>query len=324
MRLPGLRRVRLTARWVRSRFVDGALILGYHRIAEYLHDPFGICVTPQHFSEQMEILSQNAGAISLQELVHDLEERTLPKRAVAVTFDDGYADTLYQAKPLLERYQIPATVFVASGYLDRQFWWDELERLLYTPADLPAQLSLTLNACAREWVLGPDASLHTRERTLLSLCDSFRPLPEEERQEAMSQVRRWVGLVPRDMSRARCLRSDELEELAAGEFVDIGAHTVTHPILTGLSKSRQRAEIEGGRAALEQILGQLVSSFSYPNGSVSADTLCMVKETGFDLACASTNDVAWRGSDRFQLPRFWVQDWGGEAFSQWLTRWLNT
>lgn len=323
MRVPGLKRVKLAARWVRSWFVDGAPILGYHRIAEYVHDPFGICVTPQHFSEQMEILSQHATPISLQELLHGLEKGTLPKRAVAVTFDDGYADVLYHAKPVVERYQIPATVFATTGFLGREFWWDELQRLIYLSAELPAQLSLTLHASTEEWVMGPETYSDIGEHILLSLCDFIRPLSEEERQEAMLQVRSWGGAVAQDTSGTRGLSPDELVELAAGGLVDIGSHTVHHPVLSSLSKPQQRAEIEGAKASLERILGKPVSSFSYPNGSMSSDTLSIVKEAGFDLACTSSNDVAWRASDRFQLPRFWIRDWRGEMFYRWLTRWLN-
>lgn len=323
MRLPGLKRARLATYWLRSQFVDSALILGYHRIADCSRDPLGICLTPRHFSEQLEILSQHARPISLQNLVRGLGKGDLPKRAVAVTFDDGYATTLYQAKPLLERYRIPATVFVASGYLNREFWWDEAERLLYSPERLPARLSVSFDGQRRDWSVGSGAALNDRDRLLLSLCDFLRPLTEKQRQEAMSQIRSWAGAQVEEVPLSRGLRSDELTELAEGELVEIGAHSVTHPILAGLSTSQVRTEIEGSKKTLEEILACPVSSFSYPNGSVSPETLSVVREAGFRLACTSANDVVWRASDRYQLPRFWVQDWEGEAFFRWLSRWLN-
>lgn len=125
MRLPGYKRVRQSARWLRSRFTTGGLILGYHRVADVGCDSLGMSVSVHHFAEQLAVLCRLAWPIPLQLLVDGLQNGRLPRRAVALTFDDGYADLLYQAQPLLEQYGIPATVFVVSGSLGRRFAWDE-------------------------------------------------------------------------------------------------------------------------------------------------------------------------------------------------------
>lgn len=125
MRTPGLKSLRQTARWLRSRFTGGALILGYHRVADVEDDPHMLAVGTRHFAEQLEVLSKLARPITLQELVQGLPDGKLPPRAVVLTFDDGYADVYCRALPLLEQFQVPATVFVASGYLDGHFPWDE-------------------------------------------------------------------------------------------------------------------------------------------------------------------------------------------------------
>ena len=124
MRTPGVKTLRKAARWLRSRYSPGALILGYHRVAHVHSDPHGLCVSPQHFEEQLAVLRREARPIALGELLRGLQEGHVPARAIAVTFDDGYADVLAQAQPLLERYEIPATVFVVSGCLGGSFWWD--------------------------------------------------------------------------------------------------------------------------------------------------------------------------------------------------------
>jgi peptidoglycan/xylan/chitin deacetylase (PgdA/CDA1 family) len=85
----------------------------------------------------------------------------------------------------------------------------------------------------------------------------------------------------------------------------------------------QEIEIQQSKACLEALLGQPVISFSYPNGSLSEDTVSIVKEAGFACACTSVRDVVWRGSNCFQLPRFWIQDWDGATFYRWLVRWLS-
>lgn len=303
----------------------GGLILGYHRVADVTEDPYAMCVTPRDFAQQLEVLRRQAQPISLTELVSGLRVGDLPKGAVALTLDDGYADALANVKPLLERYQIPATVFVTSGYLGRAFWWDELERMLFAPARLPARLSLRVNGAAYEWprdVSTDGGSGDRRQHLLRSLYRWLLPLSPDERQEAMVALRDWAGVEPDDQPRARVLTADEVIELAAGDLVDIGAHTVSHPVLSALPLPQQQSEIEGSKAHLEELLGRPVTSFSYPNGSCSRETRAIVRELRFSCACASDKDVAWRGSDPFYMPRFWVPNWDGDHFSRWLARWL--
>src|SRR5262245_6029253 len=160
MSIPGLRRVQRTAQWIRNRFVWGAVILLYHRVSELPTDPQLLCVTPAHFAEHLEILRKEYKPIGLRELSHAYQQEKLPRRAVVVTFDDGYFDNLANAKPLLEHYNIPATLFVTTGYTQRQreFWSDELERLLLQPGNLPHTLNLTIAGKHHHWNLGGAAS----------------------------------------------------------------------------------------------------------------------------------------------------------------------
>lgn len=124
MRIPGWKTLRQSGRWLRSRLTPGALILGYHRVADLQSDPHGLAVSVEHFAQQLEVLQRLAQPLPLAQLVAHLKAGTLPPRAVALTFDDGYADVLYQALPLLERYEIPATLFVVTGCLGEPFWWE--------------------------------------------------------------------------------------------------------------------------------------------------------------------------------------------------------
>ena len=155
MRLPGLYRLRRAAQRFRNRFRPTALILLYHRVINLASDPQLLCVTPKHFAEHLDILKKYARPVGLQSLNRSLQNEDLVSRSVVVTFDDGYADNLQNAKPLLERFDIPATVFVASGYVgsDHEFWWDELERLSLHPGTLPEPLRLSMNGNAYQWEL---------------------------------------------------------------------------------------------------------------------------------------------------------------------------
>jgi peptidoglycan/xylan/chitin deacetylase (PgdA/CDA1 family) len=124
MRIPGLKSLQQSARWLRSRIGNKALILGYHRIAKFDHDQLGMCVSPPFFSEQMQVLRQFALPISLKDLTQGLSNRNFPDKAVHVTFDDGYADILIHALPSLERNEIPATVYITTGFIGKIFPWD--------------------------------------------------------------------------------------------------------------------------------------------------------------------------------------------------------
>src|ERR671912_1837193 len=160
----GVRGLRQIARWPRNRPGQRVLILLYHRVAELRLDPWFLSVTPRNFAEHLEVLQRYAHPISLQRLFQGLLEGGLPERAVAVTFDDGYADNLHDAKPLLARYEVPATVFLATGFIGqkREFWWDELDRLLLQPGTLPERVRLRVDGETYEWELG-EAAEYTRE-----------------------------------------------------------------------------------------------------------------------------------------------------------------
>jgi peptidoglycan/xylan/chitin deacetylase (PgdA/CDA1 family) len=312
----------MSARWLRSRFGGGALILGYHRVAVPVWDPYEMCVTPQRFAEQLAALRDHAHPMPLPVLVRAFADGTLPPRAVAVTFDDGYADVLTHAKPVLDRYRIPATVFVTSGYLGREYWWDTLERLLRPPRPLPARISVAIGRTHFDW---PGQDQHGDERTalLLALCDRLRPLAEAERQVALERIRDEFSPLPASGDPdQRAMTPDGLIALCADGLVEIGSHTATHPVLAALPPAGQRQELLDSKVRLEAIVRRPVTSFSYPNGSASAQTPALVRETGYTCACASHWDVARPGGDPFRLPRFWVPDMEGVRFRRWLKRWL--
>jgi len=349
VRVPGLKKMRLTARWLKSRLARRAVILGYHRVAQEPNDPFGLCVAPQHFRDHLEVIRSFGRAVSLQQLVQGVSDGGVPQRAIAVTFDDGYADVLGRAKSLLDQYEIPATVFIVSGYLGREFWWDALERLLRTATVLPQRLQLSLgpepftwpasgaapgrrskgwrrgdsrDAAAAENV-AVDLQADSRRRLLSVLYHRLRALSDEQRRNALEDLSAQLGVRPEEPTARRALDPEELIRLAEGGLVEVGAHTVTHPVLPDLSPTGQRAEIVQSKSALERLLDRPVSMFSYPYGRFSPATAGLVREAGFACACTSTGDVAWRGSNRFELPRFWVPNWDGERFSRWLRRWLG-
>jgi peptidoglycan/xylan/chitin deacetylase (PgdA/CDA1 family) len=321
MRLPGKKAVQKSTRWIQSRFVNRALILGYHRIADVPQDPYSLCVSPDNFFEQMQVLREYASPLSLGELVNSLKADNLPSRAVALTFDDGYSDILYNAKPILDELNIPFTVFAVSGYLGQEFWWDELGRMVLDASSPTGELMLRVKTQEYKWDLSNKADYAKRHRALLSIFRVLRSLPESLRQEQLEHIRSWAQIDSDRSTFARCLTSEELGSLIQGGLVDIGAHGSSHTDLTVLSPDQYGSEIKKSKDYLEGILGKPIICFSYPNGSFTQRIIKKVREANYHYACTSYNDVVWRGSKLFTLPRFWIPEINGRQFYRWLKRW---
>src|SRR5260221_14247695 len=120
------------------------LILMYHRIGKVSSDPWGVTVDPATFADHLQHIQRQYEAVTLKRVAAGGESDEMPRRWVVVTFDDGYADNLHEAKPLLERYGVPATVFAVSGKIGSttEFWWDEVQKILLEPSSLPGTLTL--------------------------------------------------------------------------------------------------------------------------------------------------------------------------------------
>ena len=318
----------------------------YHRVAELPLDPFALAVTPHHFAEHLEVIRKYSRPVSLARMARSVKDGKQPRRAIAVTFDDGYADNLYNAKPILERYDIPATVFVTIGQTggEMEFMWDELERILLRPGQLPETLRLQVNGCTRVWELCEAANYSEaeylsyagwnaesehdpspRHAVFRSLHKLLSTMQQSERQKSLEQLRAWSGaetLLARKTHRT--MTAEEVRKLADDGLVAVGSHAVTHTALSSLAPDEQRQELEQSRVRLEEILGKPVRTFAYPFGGESdytEETVRLVRETGYDCACSNFPGVVRARTDPYQLPRIDVKDWDGDELAG-LLRWL--
>lgn len=346
MRIRGIGRLRQYGKKLWLKTQPRALILLYHRITEIDFDPQLLCVVPQNFNEHLQILKHSYNPISLQELSRNLLEGQVPHRAVVITYDDGYADSLYQAKPLLEQHGIPATVFVSTGSIGQfqEFWWDDLERVLLQPGNVPERLSLTVNGNNYSWEFGASrlyndsdyqnycswnilaleepTARHEIYRVLHRLMLLLTP---KHQQEILRKLVVWAGIDSAGRKTHRVLTSEEVRQLSSKGFVEVGAHCRTHPVLSAISKESQQEEIQQSKRELELLLGQPIKSFAYPYGTRSdytRETVMIVQKTGFTCACSNFADVVLRGTDRFQLPRYAVRNWTGQEFARRLQEWF--
>lgn len=319
MRIPGRRKLRQAGRWVQSRWRRGALILGYHRIADTAYDPYRICVSPENFAQQLAVIRETAAPLPMVDLLQGLARDQLPPGALALTFDDGYRDNLTHAAPLLQQYRVPATVFLVTGHPGGEFWWDELARMIDSPAGAQFHRELT----GKDFPECPSARNAARSYLRRSLYEHLLPMSRRKREAALNPFREGMDKTAGTVVEIpRALTSAEIRELARRPGIGIGAHSVTHPQLTTLDPAGQRREISGSRQQLEALLGENIIGFSYPNGAFSPQTEQIVQEAGFAYACCSVENVCYPRRSRYALPRFWVPDIPGPAFARWLRRWL--
>jgi peptidoglycan/xylan/chitin deacetylase (PgdA/CDA1 family) len=342
----GMGRLQRRIHSIANLFVPRAIILCYHRVTEVEPDPQLLCVSRNHFAEQLDIIRRLSRPTKLGSL-HEVLQRRNRRPAVVVTLDDGYGDNLHNAKPLLERYDVPATVFVSSGYVTsrEEFWWDTLDRIFLQPRNLPRMLDLDISGKSYHWDLGPlshyDEATHRQHRAWNALRKDD-PTPRHsiyrtlqglcllsgiiERQKLLSDLSSWAGINQAPESPHVALTEAEVVRLADGGLIEVGAHTVNHLALSQIPEKEQSAEISKSKAHLEDILSAPVTSFAYPYGGrahYTDRTVASVREAGFKRACSNFTGFVRAGSDQWQLPRFLVRDWSGEEFMSRIKGWLR-
>jgi peptidoglycan/xylan/chitin deacetylase (PgdA/CDA1 family) len=334
---------RARAAWHRAVRRGGGVVLLYHRIAELPSDPLSLAVHPRRFEEHLEVVRAVGYPMRLDEMMRRTADGTLPRRAVAVTIDDGYADALLGAFPLLERHAVPATCFVTTGPVRSagELWWDTLDRALLRAGTLPSLLSLRtlevrydcgLDGAAeyseadaarhRGWSLVAGADPTARHRAFRELHELCYGLRAEAREAVLSELRRVAALDRRATPDRRFLSPSEVAVLAASGLVEVGAHSVNHPALDRLSAAQQRVEILGSRRHLEEATGRAVPGFSYPHGRFDAATLEILRRARFSYGAAADSGAVWRGTDPMRVPRLYVPDEDGDALARRLRRWL--
>jgi peptidoglycan/xylan/chitin deacetylase (PgdA/CDA1 family) len=298
---------------------SGTVILTYHRVDTDPIDPHFLVVDPKRFAKQLTRISRVAQPVPL----HDVLCRSRVPR-VAVTFDDGYADNVLNALPLLEAEGVPATVFVISDMVSaqREFWPDRLERLLRHAPNQVTHVELAVGGTTLTADVSDEAACR---RTMWALHARLRPRPPVEIDNVLVNLERQMG-VTETPTQCRPVTEEEVRRLTESKLVTVGAHTRSHPWLSTLSEAEQREEIVGCRHRLEVMTGRPVDMFAYPYGSFGSygrPTVRILRSAGFTLACTTHSDPITRLTSRYLLPRRSVLDWDGDEFERRLRRWLD-
>ncbi|MDD4914515.1 MAG: polysaccharide deacetylase family protein [Methylococcales bacterium] len=274
-------------------------ILIYHRVFDEPDYMYQGEADKKEFSWQMQLLARYFNVLPLSEALRLQAEGRLPSRAVAVTFDDGYADNLYNALPILKENRLTATFFIASGFLDGgRMWNDSIVEAIRAAEGETLDLSgLELGICE----IGTPEQ---KERLARKLVGEAKYKNLSEREDFIAAVLAATGAKP---DGDLMLTTAELLQLYhAG--MEIGGHTVSHPILKTLSDAEALSEIATNKKILEEKLGTTLKVFAYPNGKIGIDFLPkhaeLVKSLGYEGAVSTEWGVNSPRTDRWRLARF--------------------
>jgi peptidoglycan/xylan/chitin deacetylase (PgdA/CDA1 family) len=281
------------------------VILRYHRVYGEGPEPaYELGLPRALFEAQLDFLCQHCHVVSLAQVFDALfRGKALPEHAVAITFDDGYKDNFTEAFPALRSRRLPATVFIAVENVERAmpFWWDRLAAAIHAAPNGPVALDLG-GGMASVTLNGPDS----RRRVVEQACEAFKLMPHAEAGRRLEAALRALGTVAD--SGDPVLSWDDVRAMAEGG-IEIGSHTLDHPVLSRLSPEEASWQIVESRRRAEDRLKRPVRFFAYPNGKrddVTPTVRELVRKAGYTGAVSTIQGRPSPASDPFLVERIGV------------------
>jgi peptidoglycan/xylan/chitin deacetylase (PgdA/CDA1 family) len=296
--------------FIRFSRARNAQILIYHRVNDE-RDPYFPGTPTTVFERQMEYVSSRFHVLSLAELLGGLSRGALPDNAVAVTLDDGYRDNYLNAFPILQRYSIPATIFLATSAIGttRQLWHDDVFSAFRETTE-PA-----LEAFGRAKIRGSLAAIPDRLQVQRDVLAYIRSMNDPDRIAAVSLLREQLRVGPARETPGLMLSWEEAAVMSRAG-IDFGSHTVTHPILSRTDEAHARHEISESKRAIEERLGVRVEGFAYPNGGRAdflPETKALLREFGYTYAVTTIPGSNEPDADVYELRR--ATPWDEDIFA---------
>ncbi|MFA6715796.1 MAG: polysaccharide deacetylase family protein [Victivallaceae bacterium] len=284
------------------------IVLLYHRVCEIKNDYQQLAVSPENFDAQIDFLNRNYPVLRFED-----DWGKAKKTSFCITFDDGYADNLHNALPVLNKYSVPATFFIASGNIQSggEFWWDQIEQILSKTKIKFDKLNLSIPPTV------------PKEEAVVQIQLALKSFSVQERRKFIGQLVKQAQVELNTRTQYRPLTIEELKQLSENELVTIGSHTVNHPRLAELPQSDQEYEINTGKAELEAILGNPVDTFSYPFGNLddfSDITMKICKLANINKAAANFPGQTHSWTAPYQIPRSLVRNWDIDEFKKQVFR----
>ncbi len=315
--------IRRALGWSSPHAAKRLSIVIFHRVHAQPDPMFPDEVTAERFDAICAWLSAWFDVLPLDEAVERLQRRELPSRALCITFDDGYADNHDLALPILRRHRLAATFFIATGFLDGGRMWNDtvVEAVRRSPQAMLPAADLGLPG------LGdlPLSTMEDRRAAAQAVLRTAKYLAPDIRLKVVDRLAQRLGAeLPADLM----MRSDQVRAMRSAGM-QIGAHTVNHPILARLGGDEARDEIQRSKAELELLLGEPVRLFAFPNGRPVQDygprDVALVRELGFSAAVTTAPGAASAAdTSQYELPRFTPWDRTAWRFGARMVRNLYT
>jgi peptidoglycan/xylan/chitin deacetylase (PgdA/CDA1 family) len=244
------------------------------------------------FKKQCEYMKKNFNIISLSDYAHRLQEQiALPRNSLIITVDDGYSDIYSHAFPIFKEFEIPATVFLATGFLNNEFWfwWDQM-RYIFFKTSVPEYV-FEMKGDKKNFKLN---TIVEREFAWDYVTTECLYLALQNRNQILSQMEidLAVNIPSEPNGDFRPLTWDEVIEMK-NNGIEFGSHSHTHPILSIISSDQKKEEVEKSKQILENKFQEEVTLFTYPNGQkkdYDDETIRFVQEAGYRCA-----PVGYRG-----------------------------
>jgi peptidoglycan/xylan/chitin deacetylase (PgdA/CDA1 family) len=290
----------------------------YHRIASPTDDPFALAVPETWFQDHLEILRAHCRLVSLDEI---LCTRVGKSSVVAsITFDDGYADNLRTAAPILHLARIPATFFICTGCLGdvRGFWWDRLASAIGTAERLPSQFE----GVEGVRVVDDFSSRESRREVTLEIAQRLQRMHPIARNGVVADLEN-VLLSGGTAKAEPCPVLDEagVRELGSQPLAQLGAHTENHAMLSRLPREEQLVEISRNVTKLADITGVRPRFVAYPYGGEQAyntDSCLAARDAGLEAAFVNHPARFDPRGEPYRLPRYYVPPLPADQFRTWL------
>jgi peptidoglycan/xylan/chitin deacetylase (PgdA/CDA1 family) len=280
-------------------------VLIFHRVLPEPDPLFPEEIHARRFDEMCGWLAAWFNVLPLDLAVKHMKAGTLPARAACITFDDGYADNYSVAMPILQRHGLTATFFIATGFLDGgRMWNDTIIETVRACTDLSVIEVDGLPVIASEARQSMPQTIAARQAAIAAVINHIKYRPVAERISLTEELAKKAQVqLPNELM----MTSAEVKAMRQAGM-QIGAHTVSHPILASLTDDQAKEEIGNSKRVLEQLLGERISVFAYPNGKPGEDyspqNVEIVRSLGFDAAVSTQWGASRMGDDPLQIKRF--------------------
>ncbi len=290
------------------RLKDRAFILMYHRVfdpkepLDYYVQP-GMYVTKETFELHMEYLKNNFKVIALDKLIDKIKNNEKLTGYCSITFDDGWVDNYKNAFPILKKYDLPATIFLATGFIgtNKWFWPEEISFYLRKIIDGDIELN-SLPSALKDIIQNQKLSEFEDINTVIEKFKLISPAKRHSVIECMN-----LCFPVKDKKRL-LMDWAEVKEMHNSGLISFGAHTVNHEILTQLETEEIEDEILLSKKHIEKELGDRVNLFAYPNGNSNKKVVEVLLKNSFKGSVVTQKGYVESKTNTMEIPRIGIHD----------------